>query len=410
MTPEPPPPLTTSIPGSFARRTIEERKPRIVAQVLEVNTLGPREASGLEALREEISRGVITSPLGTSAVPLGSMLPAEWDAWERQIGLHAGRRWLDVPWYFAEAFFYLKLLAAVGHYAGPHRGRDPFAPLKDRELWDPGGGLDSARASFRHMHASGGLDELPYLLHSCLWGNRVDLSNFQVNEEERAGLLSRDSDRLLVDHTGEVADAVRSARTVGVILDNAGPELMSDILLADALLKLPPRAGVEPRRVVLHAKRSPFFVSDATGEDVLATVSALESDADHAGCAEAGRRLQSFIAAGTLVVKPHWFWNSALHFTEMVPEVAQDLASADIVLVKGDANYRRILEDRPWEPWRDLRELATCLPMAFACLRTLKSDVIVDIPALRAAELDREDPGWRINGRWGLIRFCPGRA
>jgi hypothetical protein len=43
------------------------------------------------------------------------------------------------------------------------------------------------------------------------------------------------------------------------------------------------------------------------------------------------------------MVRSHWFWNSALHYTMLPVEMAAAIAEADIVLLKGDANYRRLL-------------------------------------------------------------------
>jgi len=37
-------------------------------------------------------------------------------------------------------------------------------------------------------------------------------------------------------------------------------------------------------------------------------------------------------------------------------------------------------------------------------LRTLKSEVVTDIPRPLAERLFREDPNWLVNGRWGVVR------
>jgi uncharacterized protein with ATP-grasp and redox domains len=402
-----PPPITAAEPGSYARYSVSVRLPRIIEQVIESN---PVEASAREALRElarEIRDGVVTSPFPGGHVPPSSMDGEERRTWETQIAAQEGRKWLDIPWYFAEAFYYLKLLAAFGYFQaaahGDPRAADPFRPQKERELFDPDGGLAMAR---RIMAAAAGMsseEALPLLLHSSLWGNRLDLSTFEVDESRRKSVFNRDGESLLVDHTGSAASALRSAGCVQVLLDNAGPELVCDLLLVDCLLSRPDHAG--PPRIVLHAKKAPFFVSDATMRDTVQTVQAMASDTD-ALVAGAGQRLSDALAAARLTVCDHWFWSSALAFTAFPDNLKHDLAAADVLLVKGDANYRRTLEDRKWESSASLDELAGYFPAPFIALRTMKSELVVDVPKEAADRLSRLDPQWMINGKRGLIRFC----
>ncbi len=395
-----PPPLLTSDPGSFAMKTIVERKPRIVAQVLETNVVSGERRRALLGFVGEMRSGVVTSPFPGHGIPPAALSGEERATWERQLSLFAGRSWLDIPWFFAEAFFYLKLLDAFGFWTEPGAGRDPFAALKEEELCGANGGVERARGILRAVQGMPLEKAVPFLVHSCLWGNRVDLSNFAVDDGLRAELLTQDSALLVVDHTAQAVEALLGAASIDVLLDNAGPELVSDLLLVDRLL-------TEGRlvRVTLHAKRLPYFVSDATRFDVEHTVEVMAGSAD-ALTAACGGRLRLFLEDGRINITDHWFWNSALHFTAFPEECARSLAAADLILVKGDANYRRILEDRRWECWRSMDELAGYFPGPFLCLRTLKSDVVVDVPAAEAERLDREDPEWRVNGKRGIVRFC----
>ena len=50
-----PPPLMTSEPGSFARKTIVERKPQIIRQVAEDNDYPADVVRRLEAFKQEIA-------------------------------------------------------------------------------------------------------------------------------------------------------------------------------------------------------------------------------------------------------------------------------------------------------------------------------------------------------------------
>jgi hypothetical protein len=412
--------LSTGDPGSFAMRTIVERKPRIVAQVLESNRVAAKARAGLEELVRDIREGLVASPFEGRDDLRGSFEPEELLAWEAEIATHAGRRWLDIPWYFAEAYFYLRLLMVWGYYdrhapgtgaSIPQWPSDPFEALKEEELCGPLGGLAAARQIVRALGGpDGGEEALGVLLHSALWGNRVDLGCFELDESRRREVFSRDRESLVVDHTERVLAALAAARSIGMILDNAGSELSCDLLLVDRLLSSPPAPeSGEPRRATLHVKGAPFFVSDAMGKDVRRTITAFCSDAE-ALLAQAGRRLERAITDGRLLLREHWFWNSPLHFTRMPPLLCAALAEDDIVVVKGDANYRRLLEDRRWEPWRAMEEIAGYFPASFACLRTMKSEIVVDVPREKAESLSAADPEWLINGRRGLVRYCRGRA
>jgi uncharacterized protein with ATP-grasp and redox domains len=398
MTANPPEFISTRDPGSFARRTITERKPRIIGDVMESNSLSGRSIERLRELELEIREGSVSNPFEKSDFPPGTFEPPEREAWEEQLALYEGRSWLDVPWYFAEAVFYLKLLFAVGYYEGGVP--DPFQALKDRELFGVGGGLHLARAAEARLGSSRPpLDRAVFLLRSSLWGNRVDLSNFDVPQEDRESLLEEGGDNLLVDDSIRAAQGLLDGLELEFVMDNAGPELAFDLLLADLLLGLNARA-----RVTLHLKKAPFFVSDSMSKDVLRTIGAFEGDGG-SGIKAAGKRLRRLVEEGRLALSDHFFWNGPLHFTRLPRMLMESLSASDLVVFKGDANYRRLLEDRKWKPWTSLDEETSYFPAAFVAVRTMKSEIVADIPREKALALDAEDPDWLTNGKRGIIRY-----
>jgi hypothetical protein len=94
------------------------------------------------------------------------------------------------------------------------------------------------------------------LLHSCLWGNRADLSNYTVDIQVRGGLAAREERcHILIDHTDEVGELPASdLPRVDFVNDNVGLELLFDLALANFLLV----QGMA-RKVVFHLKDRPFF-------------------------------------------------------------------------------------------------------------------------------------------------------
>ena len=147
-----------------------------------------------------------------------------------------------------------------------------------------------------------------------------------------------------------------------------------------------------------------MFVSDAMIKDVEQTLNALTRDR-HEEVSETGRRLRSFITEKRFILRNHFFWNSPLHYVDIPADLRSELSKQDIVIFKGDANYRRLLSDRKWHPWTDMEEISGYFPTSFAVLRTMKSEIAVDISREMVETLTSIDPEWLINGERGIIRM-----
>jgi uncharacterized protein with ATP-grasp and redox domains len=394
---DPPPFLMTSEPGSFARKTIVERKPQIIQRVVADNDYPPETVRHLESFRDEIAHQPI-QPLSEPAADVA--------AWNRQLASWSGKSWLEVPWYLAETFFYRRLLEAVAYFRpGPWKHRDPFGSQKQQQIE-----LAVARLAAESDSLAGLDPALAFeaLLHSALWGNRSDLSNLTVRLGAQGGLATRAERRnLLIDHTGQVrryltqvAPTAAGALRIDIICDNVGLDLLYDLVLADYLLEW---AGV--RRILLHLKSQPFFVSDAMPPDLEATLAQLQA-ASHPFLARLGSRLAASIAAGWLSYQSHPFWTTSLMFRQFPPDLRQELARSHLVILKGDVNYRRLLDDRHWPHTTPLEAIAAYFPAPFLVLRTLKGEIQVGLAPGLAEALATQDPHWLVNGQRGLVHFC----
>jgi len=386
-----PPPLMTSEAGSFAQATILRRKPQIIRDVLEDNDYPPQVRADLGALLAEIA-GEPIRPLSEPAADL--------EYWQAQWCPYSGRTWLEVPWYFAEAFFYRRLLEAVRYFQpGIWFEHDPFAAQKRREIDGPGGALNLAAELMADLPPKR-LAAARALLYASLWGNRIDLSNREVLA--RGGRRQGQASEILVDDSDRVLEFLASYgphERIDFVSDNAGPEAAFDLLLADALLE-----WGWARQVRLHLKPYPFFVSDAMIRDVRELIARLEGESEPRSKA-AGDRLSARLQAGDLQLTTHRFWASSYTFSEMPEDLRADLSQASLAIVKGDANYRRLLGDRHWPPTARLEEIAAYFPAPFVVLRTLKAEIIVGLAEGRAEELAREDAQWLTSGKRGLIQF-----
>ena len=84
---------------------------------------------------------------------------------------------------------------------------------------------------------------------------------------------------------------------------------------------------------------------------------------------------------------------------------SNDLFTSNLWVVKGDANYRRLLDDRAYDPTTPLADLLGYLPVPALMIRMLKSEMVAGLPAHLPSRLDGLDPAWRVNGHWGLLDF-----
>lgn len=380
----------TSDPGSFARSTIVERKPQIIAQVLADHDYPAEIVAALHAFRDEIASQPM-QPLREQS--------ADTAAWNAELACYAGRTWLEVPWYFAETFFYRKLLEAVRYLQpGPWQAVDPFGPQKRQQ---EAGALARLEASWDQLAGLAADVLFETLLHSALWGNRADLSNLTVKEQALAGLAAQDEKHLLlIDHSAEVHRLLAAGvQRVDFINDNVGLDSLFDLVLADFLL-----THGWAQRVAMHLKDRPFFVSDAMPQDIEAVLAAL-TQSSNSSVRSLAARLAGAQAAGRLLLKTDPFWTSFQMFRDMPAELQADIAAAEFAIVKGDVNYRRLLDDRHWPPATRMEDVAGYFPTSFVALRTLKGEIMVGLAAGQAEQLSTEDPDWLINGKRGVVHF-----
>jgi hypothetical protein len=132
--------------------------------------------------------------------------------------------------------------------------------------------------------------------------------------------------------------------------------------------------------------------------------------APDAAVRELGARLHEHLAAERLVLKNHLFWTSCLMFRQMPPSLRTELERPNLVILKGDVNYRRLLDDRHWPHTARLEEVADYFPLPFLVLRTLKGEIMVGLKPGQAEALAAEDLTWLINGKRGIIQLVTKRV
>jgi uncharacterized protein with ATP-grasp and redox domains len=384
-----PPAIRTCEPGSFAQRTLAERVPAILKETIALNDFPPDVRDALGELYDELTGGVIRELWEPTADRV---------LWNAMSAECIGRSWLEVPWYWAEAYFYRRVLQATGYFRpGPGRRLDPFAAKKATELV-PAAAPAAVDRILRQLPGDP-VARLKMLLRASLWGNRIDLSYEAAARLGRAANPEEGRANLLVDDSGQVWGFLnaRQRRTIALLADNAGTELLMDFLLLRELLDQRLADVVE-----LHLKPQPFFVSDAVPPDVVAGLRALEEGS--AGCAALAHRLREYLRNRRLRLLTHWHYATSLFYFQLPEDLLRTLAGSDLVIVKGDANYRRLLGDAHWPPTASFAAVTNYFPAALVALRTLKAEIIVGLQPGQAERLQTEDPAWLVNGQRGIIQ------
>jgi hypothetical protein len=370
--------IRTDETNAFAHHTVRVRVPAILRGVLERN---PSYDAGVVAavgeLAEALERDAPLPPLSGSAPGAAEVRQA--------LARRHGESWLHTDWFFAETYAYRQLVERAGFW---ETGVDPFLPYKLEEY-----ASTTHRTAFEQALAGSAASDtrLCELFAAGVFGNRIDLS-FAASRER--GLDAAHDDLLVDEREHAVRLCFDGTGPLHVIADNAGTELTLDLVLLDFVittLSVP---------VVLHLKEHPTFVSDATPADVRRFLAAPER---HSAAAQACLlRLAAALADGRLRLAAHPCWNGPESLWDLPAELASELGTARLVVLKGDANYRRAVGDAVWPADASFAEATGYFPAPLLALRTLKSDPILGLEPGRAELLDRSDPTWRVNGKRGV--------
>jgi len=232
---------------------------------------------------------------------------------------------------------------------------------------------------------------------------------------------------------------VNRSRRIDFVLDNAGFELLTDMVLADWMV-----SNSQATQIVFHPKLIPWFVSDVMRKDIdqllesmvdpinffalTGTDSSTTNDPDSSApfsdhtldshvliVQEIGKRWKSYFQSGVWkLMDPSLlsFWTNPLPFWDIPsrdPKLLEELKAAELVIFKGDLNYRKLMGDAMWEAETTVEEAIGPLNGLFniLSLRTCKADVCVGLSTEKEAWVSNIDPDWRVNGKFGLITFVP---
>lgn len=322
----------------------------------------------------------------------------------------------NAPFFEAEVLFYHALLAQKEYFSNKN---DFFASGKKFSI------INGNEDFIQHLKSLfskkdrekefGKDNEKKYFKKSllyCLSANTSDLS--QLNSKDRFDFRTNDI-TVLCDDSESVYEFLKTLGTekekhkrFDIICDNCGKELFSDLFLACYFLYL----GLA-NEVVFHVKKYPFFVSDATENDFgFLLQSILTKDKDIEEC-------RDYLNSGKIKVETNDFWTSPKTFNELEKEdsdLYKELTKSSLIIVKGDLNYRRLVEDKNWNYDESFIKLTENVfgNVPILAPRVIKSDVLVGVSSAmyhlakstESANSSIEN-SFKANGKWAVIHFNP---
>lgn len=376
--------------GSFAAMTLTKRFPSIIQNIIDRNDINAAQKKELVALRQDILTGPIS--------PLTLTSPEDLIYWKDFNEKYTGCSFYEIPFFKAEAYIYKRIMDIM---EADGVRIDPFLSMKIENVncnIEYITNLVEMQATYLPAFDPTYFDQL---ILRTLWANSADLSQLEINNQTTNSASIKN---LVIDDRLKFMKFMAChnvLQTIDYVADNAGIELLTDLLLIDYLL-----STGKVDQVILHLKQHPTFVSDATVTDVHHHLYLL-SPFKNTHLQEFLKRIENLITNSKLVLQDDAFWNSPYHFTELPANAIKSISQHTLIIFKGDANYRRLFEDRQWPQTTLIKDVLNYIPIPALSIRTLKSEIILGISDDQATALTNADPDWLTNGLFGLVMFIP---
>ncbi|KAK4685763.1 damage-control phosphatase, subfamily III, partial [Tremellales sp. Uapishka_1] len=385
----------------------------------------------LSALKHDMGRNTVLTPIEDDG---GSNVAC----YNEELALipDEEKRWFTINWLFAECYLYRRIrnfFAMTQHWTE----FDPFFASKSEtyksssaailHLAKSINSLSSQPDLAKDYDAPGSPLEIAFMemVQADLWGNATDLSllvdlkyeDLQKLQAVGAKAQAEQSKMILRNDLDKVWKHLKTVKDgrVDIVLDNGErcplgfsiasdqkrPSwLYTDFILADFLVSHTPFVS----QVVFHPKTIPWFVSDVLPYDFTWAVETLK-DASFFSTAAAftasdveevellADRWQGHLDSGRFklsvpldtklgAITPLGdFWTTQFAYQDLPvvdPELLSELRQSDLVLFKGDLNYRKLIGDAKWPVTTPFEDALGPLAGKFnlLSLRTNKADTI----------------------------------
>ncbi|GFY56318.1 damage-control phosphatase ARMT1 [Trichonephila inaurata madagascariensis] len=418
--------------GSFAYLTIKDRLPVILVKVVDFLCQNKKDlvVSYGEVAKEEIKEiigklSALQNEMITNKTikPLICDVPdvTVWnDYLEKQEKIYGfPPAWFESPWLYVECYFYRRIKQTF-QFSTVLKEFDPFHKQKENSflsLMDAVLFLCSAlNETLAELKNSNGTTDLfkffRTYLEISLWGNKCDLSisagmeSIQQNnpltqlDEFRENIIVNDTETLwqILQDLNKFSKDV----SIDIILDNAGFELFCDLCLLHFL-----QEAKLVKKVQLHVKMMPWFVSDTLEKDIHWLLKTL-LQSNHKILVNFSKDCSNKIISGEWNIVNEPFWTYPHDYSEMktvAPVLYEQLSKSDVLIFKGDLNYRKLTGDRQWNETTSFKEsLNGFLPTSLVTLRTVKADVIVGLRPGTSNRIAQISENWKFKGDFAVIQ------
>ncbi|CAN8095249.1 unnamed protein product [Discula destructiva] len=466
------PAYSTGDKTSFGWTTARERWPVIITQAIDDAYRSVSQASDparadegkkiveqLGNLKYEVQHDRQLTPILDDGLP-------DVAVYNKELEQRGNPSWLNVSWLYSECYLFRRLSTSFS-LSTYWKNYDVFARQKIDTFRSSRPAVVELAARYKTIVQqlengnSQPQDEdaerilFMEMCEICLWGNATDLSlltnlSYEDIQKLQGAKARKNAEKnILVNDLPAAYDVLRKAkaegkaeRRVDIVLDNAGFELFVDLILAGYLLS----SGLATV-IVLHPKSIPWFVSDVLPSDfsellnVMAnprrfyetpSESELLQDKTPAALSDSEQDDLTFLfqnwsqlyAEGQVILRPNRFWThpgSFWRLPHMEKELYDDLKTSNLVIFKGDLNYRKLTGDAQWDAATPFVEaigpLGPGSGLNVLALRTCKADVVVGLKPgqdeeLRATEGGGSDSGarkWAWSGKWAVVSFSSGK-
>ncbi|KAG6828033.1 hypothetical protein H0H92_009570 [Tricholoma furcatifolium] len=316
-----------------------------------------------------------------------------------RLGESSKKTWFTAPWLYAECYLY-RLIRAYCSLTIHWHGYDAFLPQKMSTFSQSGTSIRQIASSMHELELERKVldqEKLAILfremLQMCLWGNATDLSlltHMSADDIEHLQAVGKEAQTarqqfILKDDQEQLWKHVSSLKEgrVDWVLDNCGS-------LSIALNSL----RAKQNHYAAGFELIPWFVSDVTPPDFKqAITSLLDSSFFTASGNSADEHLTGLVTrwkkyleqgifklsvpvdtplggnapAAEFWTSPWPYWNMDQH----APELFETLKKSDLVIFKGDLNYRKLTGDVRWPAWTPFETAIGLLAFSIARVRAI---------------------------------------
>lgn len=453
-----PPRFSTNATGTFCAHTAKVRWPIIVQNM--IDDLGSELSLEIEGTNKhqqgliikkqltEFRENIINDNQLTKFSEDDVLVGGVPSSFNEYLENHKGTTWLNSEWLFAEIYIY-RFINVLFKKQSLWYSFDIFNKVKQTTFESSFHGVVELAIRYKnliheletHEHDESVLQILfKEFIEISLWGNATDLSLLlnatleDIKSLQGARARADSEEKIVINDTDKAWETIfknngKEDVRIDFVLDNSGFELYADLMLAAFLLKTKLAT-----HCIFHCKDIPYMVSDVMLKDFDILVKDLK-DRSFFPTTEGSIESQSLelfadditklVISQQLEFREDSFWTTNLDYYNLDPsdtkyhgkELHEDLLNSDLVIFKGDLNYRKLTGDRTWDrttPWEtSIGPLATN-GITSLSLRTCKADVQVDLPEgldeQLSAEWEKENPGqgswWCSSGKYAVICFA----